>query len=286
MNRITPLLEYHNSPVLTGNPFYHPISSQGTPGEPIMHNHDYTEICLIRSGVVTVIADNIYTTMQSPCLILYNRNCQHAQFNASSTVYEKYMIILRHNHHPSLHLLCQQICSHTEQSAMVIPMTVSAMDWLFRLNDHLMDLLLTEKIGPDDKQFLLPFGYLLSEIEYILDNHTQVQENHNNPLMMKALAYISEHLTEKITLNDISDYTHMGKTKLTKDFRQYFSMSVHQYILCERLALAQNYLDMDYTVDEVAKLCGFGNSTHFIQTFKRTFSVTPTQYKKRKMEEK
>ena len=93
------------------------------------------------------------------------------------------------------------------------------------------------------------------------------------------MTYINEHLTEKLSLQDIADHLQISKTKLCMDFQKYTSMSVHQYIIRERLSLAQQYLNMDYSIEKIAQLCCFGNTSHFVSTFQKYFSISPSQYR-------
>ena len=65
------------------------------------------------------------------------------------------------------------------------------------------------------------------------------------------------------------------------DFKKYTSMSIHQYIIKERLAISLKYLDSpQYTLADIAVLCGFKDSAHYIHTFQKYYGINPTQYRK------
>jgi AraC-like DNA-binding protein len=177
-----------------------------------------------------------------------------------------------------------QICHHAVRPAVVVPLTTPHIDWLYQIADHLYNLFYIQSVPHTDERFLIPFQCLLSEINYLLKNHDLVKSNYSDPRIMHVLEYIKEHLSQKITMQDIASYVHIGKTKLCTDFCKYTSMSVYNYIVRERLALAQKYLVQGCSVDEVAQLSGFSDSSHFIKTFRKHFNTTPTQYRESQKE--
>ena len=56
------------------------------------------------------------------------------------------------------------------------------------------------------------------------------------------------------------------------------------YILNLRLSNAQRLIDShaEWSFSEVAYRCGFSDSAHFANAFKRAFGMTPSQYAHRK----
>ncbi len=280
-------LEYLLLPALSAADGYHfhpNLEMFGTPDEPLLHSHDYCEVCLIRSGRITVISQDVHFTRETPCLILYKNGCPHAQFNHRDTAYEKYMISLRESLPFALQSLSHQICRCAEQSVVLVPLTDAQVDWLFSVGARLEILIEEAKGDLRSETVLNTFRYFLSEILYLLENRPQTQRTASGENITRAMAYISEHLSENISLCDIARQVGMGRTKLNEEFQEYLSISVYQYILRERMVLAQRCLNQGHSVKEVSDLCGFNDCAHFIRTFKRYFSQTPGQYRKRSKE--
>ena len=276
-------VEYLSLPALSSADGYHlhpNLEMFGTPDEPLLHSHEYCEVCLIRSGRITVISEDVHFMRETPCLILYKNGCPHAQFNHRDTAYEKYMISLRESLPFALQSLSHQICRCAEQSVVLVPLTESQVDWLFSVGARLETLLAEEKGDLRAEPVLNTFRYFLSEILYLLENRPQSQGTATGENITRAMAYIAEHLSENISLSDIAKQVGMGRTKLNEEFQKYLSLSVYQYILRERMVLAQRYLNQKHSVKEVSDACGFNDSAHFIRTFKRYFSLTPGQYRK------
>lgn len=267
-------------PSAEGYHFHPNLERFGTPDEPLLHSHDYYEICLIRSGKITVISENIHAVMEDPCLLLYKKGCPHAQFNDRNTAYEKYMISLKEPFPLGLQSLVRQIFRCADASVILVPLKESQVNWLFSVAEHLTEVMREEGGDLDSERVQNSFGYLLSEMLYLLKNRPQTNYSDSGEVLTRAMAYIGEHLSENLSLNEIAKQVCVGRTKLNEAFQSVLSLSVHQYILRERMVYAQRCLGQGFSIKEVSDACGFNDSAHFIRTFKRYFSVTPGQYRK------
>lgn len=97
----------------------------------------------------------------------------------------------------------------------------------------------------------------------------------------KAKNYIKEHLSEYITLNDLSDYLFLNPIYFQRMFKSHVGISPFDYIQKLRIEKAKQLLCFtDMTVSEIASSCGFCNSSYFIKIFKQNCGVTPAFYRK------
>ena len=55
--------------------------------------------------------------------------------------------------------------------------------------------------------------------------------------------------------------------------------TIHKYVVKKRLNYAKKMLDEGYNVKQITKMVGFNDESHFIQTFKKEFNMTPNKYK-------
>ena len=115
-----------------------------------------------------------------------------------------------------------------------------------------------------------------------LDNRELRLGNHYSDVE-KSLVYINENLSEKLTLDDLAKIANMGKTGYSAAFKNITGMTVWEYILNARIELASRYLiekGDEFNVTEIAMMCGFNNTTHFINIFKKIRGSTPRDFKK------
>lgn len=101
--------------------------------------------------------------------------------------------------------------------------------------------------------------------------------------IQKTILYINEHISEKISLDELAKIAMMGKTNYSVTFKKITGMTVWEYILNARVELASSYLmenGTEYNITELAFQCGFNNSAHFNKTFKKLKGKTPSDFKK------
>ncbi len=279
MNKLT-FMDYVHFPAVSTESGYHRYSAGDIPRKEYMHKHDFCEIALIRSGAFSVMTENMHTFFRGPCIELFQKNSPHAQFNHSDTAYERYILQLDHSIPAEMETLVSTINHCAIKSVTLISLPMYRMNWLYSIMDYLRGCAEHENVKPSDEQFLIPLRCLLEEIVAICKNqpHTALRFCETN--ILYVMTYISEHLTEKITIDAIADYMHCGKTKLSTDFKKYTSMSIHQYIIKERLDLSLKYLESEYSLADISVLCGFKDSSHYIRHFQKNFGVSPSQYRK------
>lgn len=108
-------------------------------------------------------------------------------------------------------------------------------------------------------------------------------QTNRSMLSVKIERYIAEHIEEKIHIDEICDKFFISKSTLYRLFRTEFETTVNEFILTKRLhhakELLKNKRELDIT--QVSERCGFTDYNYFIRLFKKTFGITPLQYRKK-----
>ena len=92
--------------------------------------------------------------------------------------------------------------------------------------------------------------------------------------------YISCHLLNRITLDEISEYAGMNRTYFCLFFKRHFGTGLTDYINLERMKKASSLLGQGLTsVSDVARECGFPNVTYFNRVFRKNYGMSPTEYR-------
>jgi AraC family transcriptional regulator len=96
-----------------------------------------------------------------------------------------------------------------------------------------------------------------------------------------AIEYMHAYFSSKIRLDDMCKEIHVSHFHFIRTFKQNVGVSPHQYLLNVRIQKAEELLrEKQYSVAEVAILCGFISSSHFSNTFKSIKGYSPSEYKK------
>lgn len=97
----------------------------------------------------------------------------------------------------------------------------------------------------------------------------------------RILKYIDKHYTdEDISISRIADDLNMSNSYLSHYFKEQVGENLVYYIGKLRIEKSLELLkDVRYSVSDVAKIVGCGNSNNFIRVFKKIEGITPGQYK-------
>lgn len=97
---------------------------------------------------------------------------------------------------------------------------------------------------------------------------------------MMVCNYITEHCTENINVDDLSDLAGFSKFHFARLFKQFAGMSCYEYLTQKRVAHAEQLLiQPDISITEVAMLSGFNSLSTFNRIFKAQKNCTPSEYK-------
>lgn len=111
---------------------------------------------------------------------------------------------------------------------------------------------------------------------------TPAQQGAANPMeTAEAIcAYLSAHLHEKLTINELSRRFHLSPTACKSCFRACFGESIHHWLLTKRMErAAELLLHSDLPILQVAQAVGYDGSSQFNAVFKKRYGVSPRQYR-------
>ncbi len=96
----------------------------------------------------------------------------------------------------------------------------------------------------------------------------------------KIVYYIHTHLTDSLSLEELSARFFVSKGYISRIFRENMGVSVHQYILALRLNGCQDAIKKGVPITAAAQLYGFEDYSGFYRAFKSAFHVSPKEYLK------
>ncbi|QTQ16024.1 helix-turn-helix domain-containing protein [Treponema parvum] len=98
----------------------------------------------------------------------------------------------------------------------------------------------------------------------------------NNPIVLRTLNYIAEHIRDDIGISDITNELCISRSRLSKIFSDCMGTSVHQYIIKKKLYLAkQELISGRVSVKTLCANYNFGDYSSFYRAFKTEFGMSP-----------
>lgn len=130
------------------------------------------------------------------------------------------------------------------------------------------------------------FEKLTSLLSLIMEDCWTVEkEGYNSPKkqnLFEIKEYIDLNISEKITLDELSEKFFINKFYLTRIFKDQFGISVNNYIIQQRITYAKRLLRFsDMAIEEIAAACGINDGNYFAKLFKRVEGISPREFRRR-----
>lgn len=265
----------------------HPGSGWSIP----RHVHSYYELHLVRSGKSRVLLDGRDFQVQEGELYVTAPGVYHQQTGAGDAGYLEYC-------------LCVDMFLESEEA------TEGA---------QLLEILHQTPCGPCPDAFgaLARFEAALKEAEArrvgyvgLIANAASdivilaaralsggMEGRHSSPLKPVRVSgkeyrfalvksYIEEHIMEPVSPKEISRWMHLSEKQVLRTVKDKTGMSTKAYISAKRLEKAKELLSWtEATVKEVSRAMGFSSEYYFSQFFHRTYGVSPTDFKKKALQD-
>ena len=270
------------------NENYEVYEKQGAPiGAMSFHYHDFYEIIYVLEGEYSSMIENRTYHMGKGDFLLIDQNVMHKYHYVEKKHDSSKRIIL---------WVTPGMLGELSAGAMDLSSCFRGREncaWHFpvyyqeMLQGYLLKLAMTdmqESGDPGAKQvldrgcltmFFVYLNALCAREEYLFAREALI----SHPLVEQVSDYIREHMTEKITVEEIADRVHMSKYYFLRKFKELTGMTVHSFLVNKRLICACTALREGKTVTESYQLSGFSDYTSFLRNFREAFGVSPGKYR-------
>ncbi len=125
------------------------------------------------------------------------------------------------------------------------------------------------------------FKRILSILAEFIDNSAcSDNENISQNIIEQSLFYISENLSNNISIEQIATNVCLSPYYFSRIFKKETGYSPHEYLVLSRINKAKYLLKTtSMPLKEIAISCGFGNACNFSVAFKKINGNTPLVYR-------
>lgn len=110
----------------------------------------------------------------------------------------------------------------------------------------------------------------------------EVRPREGAEAVKRAITFIEEHYTEKLSLADLASASHLSRSEFCRTFRRFTGRTAFSYLQYHRvrrsLALLQNRA---LSVTDVAGRVGFSGASYYAEIFRRFIGMSPLEYRKK-----
>ena len=96
-----------------------------------------------------------------------------------------------------------------------------------------------------------------------------------------VLDYIRLHLTDKLSIDALSQMAFMSKSSFFRAFRHELGISPVDYVIKERIQLSKQFMSYPHnsSISDACFKVGFNNLNYFCRAFKKIEGITPSTFK-------
>lgn len=99
-----------------------------------------------------------------------------------------------------------------------------------------------------------------------------------NQQVQDMLSYINQHITEQITVEQLSEQFYLSTSYICRIFKATTGTTINKYINARRITIAKSLLSMNLGVNEVCEQCGFNDYSNFLKAFTKAVGISPKKY--------
>lgn len=132
------------------------------------------------------------------------------------------------------------------------------------------------------------FGHVISSLSIktqdSLQKYSEVESMGKMPLYLKqAVYYIKTHISQRITLEKLSEIAKVSQQQLIRSFKKYFGKTPNDYITDYKMDKAKSILvePNSMSIKEIASELGYVDQCYFTRVFVKFTGENPSAYSKR-----
>lgn len=135
-----------------------------------------------------------------------------------------------------------------------------------------------------DKYMSLLIDMLLTKLSETETKKVQSIHKKYDSELEKLRAKIYSNPENFQSILQMAAYANLSKSYFQQLYKKKFGISCYDDLLSAKIKTAQYYLtETNLTIKEISVLCGYENDISFMHCFKNRLRITPSEYRKKKM---
>lgn len=103
-------------------------------------------------------------------------------------------------------------------------------------------------------------------------------EQYSQDIIHRIEIYVRDHIAQDIKRSEVSEMVHLNIDYLARIFKKNTGMTLNDYIINEKMAMAKNYITTTrLPISLIATKVGYYNFSYFSKLYKKTYGKTPSE---------
>jgi len=142
-----------------------------------------------------------------------------------------------------------------------------------------------EKLDSEGKDCILLNQLIFLVLSNVCQTHYyNTEESREGRVLTETCKYIQENFQRDISIKELADNVSFSTSYFYKIFKKAADTTPADYLISVRLSNSKVLLsESDLTVAQIAEQCGFNDASYFSFYFKKSFGITPSEYRTSKL---
>lgn len=114
---------------------------------------------------------------------------------------------------------------------------------------------------------------------YYPNPQDRLDNSEHMTILTNLVRYIDDHLSEDLSLNELSEITNFSTYHLCRLFKKNTGTTLNKYITSKRIENAKVLLGTNRSIQSIGFDIGFNNYNNFYRCFKQITGITPAEYR-------
>ncbi len=99
-------------------------------------------------------------------------------------------------------------------------------------------------------------------------------------LLDEMMVYVETHLSNPLSVEQAAQHFHVSVSTVNQLFRKTLNTSFYRFLIQKRLILSKTCIQNGMSMEETARVVGFGDYSNFYRAFCKEYGLSPMLYKK------
>ncbi|MFQ9147737.1 MAG: AraC family transcriptional regulator [Eubacteriales bacterium] len=241
-----------------------------------MHWHPYYEVLVIRTvGNYTISNSGSEYSGTGPAVFIQRPYTPHRLCAAPDERYERYIINIDRSSLKGFPDVANELSLYENACLFMVIPTESELRGLCAICENILDAS-KRRDRVDSVLFKI---MLLHHISMLSDSGHNVTGRKRLSYIQDVLQYVSENLSERITLGSVCERFGVGRTKFSEDFTAATGVAFKKYLTDLRQIHARELIADGSSVINASLEAGYTSEAHFIKIFREYWGMTPGEFR-------
>lgn len=250
------------------------------------HYHEFDKLVIFLGGKVTYMVEGVAYFLQPWDMLLVQHNLIHRPIIDPAEPYERVVVWLGRDYlaarsDPGERLDgCFDLAR--ERGFHLLRADAERRLQYMQTIQRMEEALRSEEFGAARMADTLCQQLLIGVNRDLIRSRTAQEERDSyrvDPKLEEILKYIAAHLGEELSVDLLAREFYISRYYLMHRFKEVTGYTVHQYISQKRLLRAGELIRAGVPVMKAAEEAGFSEYSSFLRAFRKTFHVSPREFR-------